>query len=200
MRTIVPAAAAALLAACATTPSTEPGAAPSGAYELDPNHTSVIWRLAHGGGLSMYTARFDTIAGALDFDPETPAASRVDITIDPKSANTGLPDFDEKIATSGDVLDADAHPEIRFTSTDIEVASQTTGRVTGDLTLRGRTYPVTLDVTYNGSAFDPLRGADVVGFSATGALTRSQFGADAWVNFGVGDEVELIIEAEFAKK
>jgi len=63
-----------LLTGCATPPDTAPSAAPAGDYLLDPTHASVTWSLSHAG-LSQYTARFDAITGALNFDPDAPQNS-----------------------------------------------------------------------------------------------------------------------------
>lgn len=186
-----------LLTACAVTPSTAPGAAPAGAYRLDPAHASLTWSVSHGGGLSHYVARFDRFDAALDFDAENPAASRLDVAIEAASISTGDLEFDAQIARA--VFDAENHPEIRFTSTAAQVTGATTGRVTGDLMFKGVTAPVTLDVTFNGAGFDALRRADVAGFSATGVLDRTVFNAGVYTNFGVGAEVALQIEAEFLK-
>lgn len=185
-------------AGCVSAPSLAPDAAPAGAYALDPAHASLVWRVPHGAGLSRYTARFDRFDAALDFDPAAPENARVDVTIEAASVSTGDPDFDAQVA--GAVFDAAAYPTIRFTSTAVEVTGPNTARVTGDLVFRGVSAPATLDVTYNGGATDPLRGADVVGFSATATIDRTAFGADAYVNFGVGATVELLIEAEFLKR
>lgn len=184
-------------AACAATPSTEIGAAPAGAYVLDEAHASITWRVWHLNGLSRYVARFDRFEAALDFDPANPAASRIEAVIDPRSVSTGDAEFDRLIATSGGLLDADDHPEIRFVSTSVEVTGDNQARVTGDLTFRGVTRPVTLEATYNGGAYDLLRRANAVGFSARGSINRSDFGAGRYEAFGVSDEVELLIEAEF---
>jgi polyisoprenoid-binding protein YceI len=186
------------LAGCVSAPSIAPDAAPAGAYAVDPGHASLVWRVAHGEGLSRDTARFDRFDAALDFDPAAPADARLDVTIEAASVSTGDPEFDAQVARI--VLDAEAHPTIRFRSTSVEATGPASGRVTGDLSFRGVTAPVTLDVAYNGGANDPLRGADVVGFSATGTLDRTTFGADAYVNFGVSAVVELQIEAEFLKR
>jgi polyisoprenoid-binding protein YceI len=189
-----------LVSACVSTPSIAPTAAPSGDYRLDPQHASLVWRIGHANGLSRYTARFDRFDAALVFDPTAPEAARLEVVIEAASVNTGLPAFDEKLAAADDVFDADTHPQIRFVSTKIEPTGPATGRVSGNLTLRGQTAPVTLEVTYNGGVFDPLRGADAIGFSATGAFDRTVFGADAWTSFGVGREVEVQIEAEFLRR
>lgn len=186
----------ALLSACATPPIVSPTAAPAGNYKLDPTHASVHWSLSHAG-LSNYTARFDDISGALNFDSDSPENSRVDIRIDPKSVNTGLPKFDEEIATSGNYFDADKYPEIRFISTDIKLTGEATGLITGDLTVKGVTKPVTLDVIFNGAGKSFGNPGKTLGFSATTKFLRSDYNMGHLVSFGIGDEVTLRIETEF---
>ncbi len=188
-----------LLAACVNTPNPQLAAAPHGAYTLDKKHASLILRLAHAKGLSQFTARFDDIDAALDFDPQRPQDSRLSVVIAAKSIDTGMPGFDKKLAATRNLLDAAAHPQILFTSTAITATGASDGQVTGLLTLRGVTHPVTLTVHYNGSAYDMLRGTQVLGFSATGAFSRAAFGADAWSSLGVGDKISIHIEAEFLK-
>ena len=185
-----------ILAACATPPVITPSAAPAGNYRLDPTHASVTWSLSHAG-LSNYTARFDTISGALDYTPDAPQNSRVDIRIDPKSVNTGLPKFNEEIATSGNYFDADTYPEIRFVSTGIKLTGEATGLITGDLTLKGVTKPVTLDVIFNGAGKSFGNPGKTLGFSATTKFKRSEYNMGHLVAFGIGDEVTLRIETEF---
>lgn len=185
-----------LLTACATAPVLDVAAAPKGAYVLDPAHTSVNWSLSHSG-LSFYTARFDGITGALDFDPTAPTNSSLDIRIDPKSVSTGDKEWDKKLATDGKYFDGDSFPEIRFTATSSAVTTGNTGQVIGDLTLRGMTKPVTLNVTYNGAGKSFGHPGATLGFSATGKLNRSDWGMSHLTGFGIGDEVTLRIEAEF---
>jgi len=184
------------LTACATAPVIDTAAAPEGAYVLDPAHASVNWSLSHSG-LSLYTARFDDISGALDFNPAAPTNSQLDIRIDPKSVSTGDPKWDDTLATDGRYFDADTHSEIRFVSTSAVKQSESTGQVTGNLTLRGVTKPVTLDVTYNGAGKSFGHPGATLGFSAIGKINRSDWGMSYLTNFGIGDEVTLRIEAEF---
>ncbi|MBY0420668.1 MAG: YceI family protein [Parvularculaceae bacterium] len=182
-------------------PSKDPAAAPAGAYNLDPNHTSVVWRVAHIG-VSMYQARFDKIAGALVFDPKNPAASKVDVTIDATSVSTGHRDaegkasFDQKIAEQA--LGAAKNPTIRFVSKSATRTGPAAGAVTGNLTLNGVTRPTTLDVVFNGGLVHPFSKSYVIGFSARGKIKRSDFGIMNWAG-AVGDEVEIAIETEFQK-
>jgi polyisoprenoid-binding protein YceI len=172
-------------------------AQPAGTYEIEPTHTSVTWRLSHGG-LSTYTARFDKISGQIQFNPQAPTTSSAAITIDPNSVNTGLPNFDKEIAKA--VFKAEANPAITFRSTSLTATSLTTGTMTGDLTIAGVTKPMTLNVAYNNGRMSPFARRQNIGFSATGKIKRSEWGMANWINFGIGDDVDLIIEAEFLKK
>jgi polyisoprenoid-binding protein YceI len=172
---------------------------PSGAYELDREHASVIWRVSHLG-LSHFTGRFNTVNATLRLDAEQPENSALTVAIDARSLDTGNAiitgrgGFDETIANQ--VLGADAHPEIRFRSTRIIGLHDSSGEVEGELTFNGVTRPVTLNVTLNGGRFVWLTQRYTLGFSASTTINRSDFGADAW-SFAVGDVVEIMIEAEF---
>jgi len=184
------------LTACATAPTQDPLSAAEGEYVLDPQHASVVWSLSHSG-LSMFTGRFDEISGALDFNPEDPAQSVVDIRITSASVSTNVPGFTEELAEDGKYFDSEAYPEIHFLSTSAVTTGAATGQVTGDLTLKGVTKPVTLDVTFNGAGKSFGHPGDTLGFSATVAFERSDFGMDYLTNFGIGDTVKLVIEVEF---
>lgn len=178
--------------------SLNPADAPAGAYTLDARHASVVWRVRHLG-LGLYTARFDTIAGTLNFDPANPANSSITATIDARSVSTGLLNrqgeraFDREIAQA---LGAEAHPNITFVSRSIEVTGPTTGLITGDLTLNGQTRPVTLEASFHGGRFVVLRGKHQLAFAARTIIRRSEWGVTQWGMFA-GDEVEILIDAEF---
>lgn len=215
MKTWIALAAAAALAACsppAVTETEEPAQAvtinaPSGEYALDPNHTTVTVRATHFG-LSHYTLRFNRVSGTLNFNAESPAQSTIEVTVDTTSLDTpfsGDRDFDAELQNS-EWLDSAGHPTATFRSTGVEQTGPNTGRVTGDLTIRGVTHPATFDITYNSSwrqhpMGPPLSG---VGFSARGIIRRSEYGLmvlqpTAGPDTGVSDEVELVIEAEFTR-
>jgi len=208
------AAAALTLAACnppAETPATTETPAlevnaPTGEYTLDPNHSTVTVRAQHFG-LAHYTLRFNKVAGTLNFNAETPTQSTIQATVDVTSLDTpytGDRDFDSELQNSS-WLDAATSPTATFTSTSVESTGANTARVTGDLTLRGQTHPITLDVTYDGSHSPHPLGMQVssIGFSARGTFQRSQFGINELIpragNDGVSDQVELVIEAEFMR-
>jgi len=180
-------------------------------YKLDPTHASLIWRVKHLG-LSNYTARFTDFDATLQFNPDDASATSLTATINPASVETdysgdyktGHPDsgfdsWNEDLAQSDKYFNAGAFPQITFTTTEVTKTGADTGTVTGDLTFLGVTKPVTLDVTYNGVAQFPWAPEeDHIGFSATTTLTRSDFGLTAGTPY-VGDEVEVIIEAEFGE-
>lgn len=181
--------------------------APSGEYALDKNHASLVVRASHLG-LSHYTLRLTGLDATLNFDAENPARSSVRAVIDANSVRTEFPgamNFDGELA-GPNWLNAAAHPQIIFASTGVTLTGPNTGRMTGDLTLRGVTRPVTLDVTFNrGFARHPFGPSlALLGFSARGNIRRSEFGVNALLpaqpgGLGVGDEVEIIIETEFTR-
>jgi|CXWL01.1.fsa_nt_gi polyisoprenoid-binding protein YceI len=179
--------------------------APAGAYRLDARHASVIWRIRHMG-LSPFTARFDTISGTLNLDPAAIANSSVDITIAANSVSTavlnrdGQRTFDQQIAR--EAFAAEANPDIRFVSRSITATGPTTGLITGDLTLHGATHPATLEARFEGGRVDPLRGGYVVAFTGRTIIDRTQWGAhlgNPIADQTIGDDVEILISAEFVK-
>jgi polyisoprenoid-binding protein YceI len=181
---------------------------PAGTYTLDRNHASLIFRVNHLG-FSHYTARFTRFEAELRLDPADPAASSVTATIDPSSIETDDPDpaldFDH-LLQNRDWLNTEQFPQMTFRSTRLELTGPNRARVLGNLDLHGVTREVILDVTFNGGyAAHPMDpSGSRIGFSAHGALRRSEFGMAAGLpapgtTFGVGDEVEILIEAEFTR-
>jgi polyisoprenoid-binding protein YceI len=179
---------------------------PAGAYELDGRHASVIWRLRHAG-VGVFAARFDTIAGTLNFDPVNPANSTLSVTIAANSVNTGVlgrdgaRSFDEEIHTQ--VLGSAATPEIRFVSRSITLTGPTSGVINGDLTVRGVTKPVAIDASFDGGRFIAFRGKQVLGFTGRTMINRKDFGAklnNPMADGFAGDQVEILIAAEFIQK
>lgn len=178
----------------------------AGDYILDLGHSRLLFKVNHLG-FSTYIAPFTDFTGTLRFDPEDPTAMKVDITVKVASLTTHYPDpaldFDA-VLTGADFLDAAQFPEARFTSTAIALTGEHTADVTGDLTIHGVTWPVTLQVTYNGGwGSMPLDTAGArIGFSVKGSFNRSDFGVGFGVpapgtTMGVSDAVTLEIETEF---
>ena len=171
----------------------------AGTYVVDPLHTNVIWHVSHFG-LSTYVARFNTISATLELDPKDPAKSKLTASVDPTSVDTNYPakdkSFDEEIA--GEMfLDAAKFPEAKFVSKKMDITGDNTGKVTGDLTLKGQTHEETMDVTFNGAMKEhPVSKKPTVGFTGMMTIDRTKYGIDTYAG-PVGKDVTLEIQAEF---
>jgi polyisoprenoid-binding protein YceI len=185
-----------------STATAEPTVLPEGSYEIDRAHSSLTWKVDHLG-LSSYTARFARFDAVLNIDPARPESAKVLVTIEPASVRTDYPfpetsDFDKDLAEGEDFFDAKKFSRIIFSSTKVERTGKTTACVTGDLTIRGITKSITIQVTLNGAKAHPMAGVPALGFSGIAKLKRSDFGMTFMLPL-VGDEVTLLIEAEFLK-
>ncbi len=174
---------------------------PTGVYTLDPAHASLTWKVSHLG-LSNYTARFTKMNADLAFDPAKPENSTLKVSVDPKSIRTDYPfadekNFDKNLSMGEEWFNAGKYPEIIFTSTKVAMTGPKTAKVTGDLTLLGVSKPVVIDVTLNNALREqPFAKKPAVGFSGTTMIKRSEFGLSKYVPM-IGDDVQIIIEAEF---
>jgi polyisoprenoid-binding protein YceI len=172
-------------------------------YTADPNHMTLVFTVNHLG-FSEFTASFDRIDATLDLDVNDPAAARLSVTIPAGSLDLPFPGNGFLDTMLGETwLNAAAHPDITFVSTAVTLTGDRTADITGDLTLRGVTRPVTLQATFNGGyAQPPWEPYSRLGFSATGTILRSDFGMDFGIpapgtTLGVSDAIALIIESEF---
>lgn len=176
-------------------PDANPANMPAGSYVLEKTHASINAKVMHHG-YAFYHFRFDKFDASYDYDPKNPTASKVVVTVDTKSMNTGYAKADKAFPV--EFLAADKHPTATFKSNKITITQGNKGTMAGDLTLGGVTKPVTLDVVFNGAGKD-MWGAMRSGFSATTTIKRSEFGLTKYVP-AIGDEVALAIEVEFVKK
>ncbi|HEY0283337.1 MAG TPA: YceI family protein [Rhizomicrobium sp.] len=185
-----------LAAAASSAQSVDPRQAPTGRYQLEQNHSLVLFAISHLD-LTDYYGRFDKLSGTLNFDAAEPEKSAVSITIETASINTPSTKLTGELA-SAVVFDAGQFPAATFKSTSIQRTGPTTGKITGDLTIKNVTKPVTLDVVFGGGRQNPMGNSYALGFHATAAIKRSDFGLTSmpWDSF-VGDEVKLTIEAMF---
>ena len=181
-------------------PLSEP--APAGAYTLDKAHASMIFRIDHLG-FSHFTGRMESFDVKLWFDPAAPSNSRVEATIDPASLASDNPPAKFLDMLHGpDWLDAAKYPVMTFRSQKIVRTGKGTARIEGAFTMHGVTRPLTLQARFNGGyAGNPYDPHARVGFSAHGVVKRSAFGIanglpPPGTHFGVGDDVDVTIEAE----
>ena len=168
-------------------------AAVSGEYATDPFHRYITFSYVHRG-LSRAWLRWRDWDATLNWDAENPEASSVEVLIDAKSIDSGVDLFDEHLRDER-FFDVANHPEITFVSTGIERTDEDEGVIAGELTIKGVTRPVSLDVTFNKASFDQ-RSGHKLGFSGKTVINRSDFGLDYAVPI-VGDEVEILIETQF---
>lgn len=164
-------------------------------YEIDPAHFSIGFSSMHIG-YAPVLGMFLEGGGSFVFDEETRELSNVDVTIKAASVFTNHEKRDGH-ARSKDFLFVEDYPDIHFVMTSSEATGDTTGTVTGDLTLRGVTKPVILEVTWNKSDEYPFGNNYVIGISASTIIKRSEFGMTYAVENGwVGDETPITIELE----
>lgn len=171
-------------------------------WNFDPAHSTIGFKVRHMM-FSKVNGKFTAWDGHFEFDPEQPGQGHVKVEIDASSIDTGVADRDAHLR-SADFFNAETHPKLTFESSNFEVTGETTFTITGDLTIRGATLPVVLDVDFHGQGTDPW-GNTRVGFSATGELSRKDFGL-TWnqaLEAGgvlVGDKIEIELEVQAVKK
>ncbi len=170
-------------------------------WQFDPYHTQVEFTAKHLGMMKV-RGNFLEVNATGFIDPDHPEASSVDITIQTASIRTHNPQRDNDLRSSN-FLETDKYPTITFKSTKIEPAGQDHYTLTGDLTIKGNTRPVTLSVVKYGEFNDPMMGHRI-GYSAEGQINRKDFGLTfnmmldgKWI---VSDEVQIIIEGEFVEQ
>jgi len=163
-------------------------------YALDPVHTRIAFAIDHAG----FSKALGTVSGStgtLRFDPADWNGAHVEVEIPLARLDLG-DDAWNRATLARNLLDAGEHPVAKFVSTRVEPVDATHAVVHGTLTLRGVARDVALDVALNAAKRHPLPPfRRTVGFSATTAISRADFGITAWKSV-IGDRVELRIEAE----
>ncbi len=163
------------------------------AYDFDKSHANLSFTYNHLG-YSTTDGRFGDWDGSLLIDQETPANSSIEFTINIDSLDTFWADRDTHLK-SPDFFDAAKFPQATFKSTKVEQTGENQLDVTGDLTLRGITKPVTLTVDVLALGDHPMAKKPAAGFAVSTVLKRSDFGMDKFVPY-VGDEVTVTFHAE----
>ena len=169
----------------------------AGAYTLETSHARIVFSVSHMG-FSTWYGNLTGATGTLTLDPHNPAASSVAISIPAASISTTNAVLDAKLK-GGSWFDTERYPTITFKSDAVKITGPGQADITGALTLRGFTHPVTLHAHFNGAGTNPLDQAYTVGFDATLALQRSAFGINTYVPL-IGDDVEVAISAPFVAK
>jgi len=166
-------------------------------FVIDPTHSEVGFQVRHL--LTKVRGRFTEFRGAIQFDEAHPEQSSLTFSLETKSIDTGTPDRDAHLR-SGDFFAVEAYPEITFTSSRITRRSAEQFDVDGTLTIRDKSLPITLPVTYLGKAADPW-GNQRLGFESEVTINRKDFGLN-WNaaletgGFLVGDDVKIAIQIQ----
>lgn len=165
-------------------------------YVIDPEHTVIAFSVSHLGFADVHAWFLET-EGSFTFDEETRALSNVRAEIQASSVFSAHDARDDHIRKK-DFLWADEHPAITFVGTGAEATGERTGKVFGELTIRGVTQPVVLDVTGNKSGRYPFGTKHyAIGLSARTSVNRSDFGMTyALQGDIVGDTVDILLEFE----
>ena len=168
----------------------------TGSYAIDPSHSRLGFVVRHAM-VTKVRGDFGDFAGTVTVDGADPSASSVTITAQLASVDTGDESRDGHLR-SGDFFDVEANPTMTFTSTAITADGDDEFTVTGDLTIRGITKPVTIDLEYTGAAKDPF-GNDRIGFEGKAEINRKDWGLEwnAALETGgilVGEKVKLELD------
>lgn len=167
-------------------------------YSIDTTHSEITFTVRHMV-FAKVRGQFNSWAAGLTFDAADRSRSKVHVEVDVASIDTREPKRDEHLR-SGDFLAVSEHPKMVFDSTKIEAAGAGHYKLTGNLTLRGATHEVTLDVEETGQGKDPW-GNQRLGFRATGKIERSRWGVvwNAPLETGgvlVSDTIDLEVEVQ----
>ncbi len=162
-------------------------------WSFDRAHTQVLFTVGHLGFTEL-TGQFREFDGELMLDQEDLSRSSVTASIKTASVDMNFDQLDEHLRNP-DFFDVANHAEMRFVSTRVEAAGEGRLTVQGDLTLRGISKPVSLDVKINKIGAHPMSGKPYAGFTATGTLKRSDFGMTYAVP-AVSDEIGIRINLE----
>jgi len=171
--------------------------AQAASYAIDPAHTYVTFEIGHFG-TSTNRGRFDKKEGKIEFD-RAGKTGKVEITIDTTSVNTGFAAFNTHLQ-SADLFDAAKFPTMKFVADKFSFNGDKVSEVTGNLTLLGKTNPLTLKAT-NFNCYDsPMLKREVCGGDFEATLDRSQFGMNYGLDWGFPKNVRLVIQVEAVKQ
>ncbi|MFK0295167.1 YceI family protein [Streptomyces sp. NPDC090442] len=171
-------------------------AALTGHYTIDPAHSSIGFSVRHAM-VTNVRGTFGSYEGALHLDGSAPARSTATLDVTIASVDTGIADRDAHLR-GADFFDAETFPRMTFRSTAAEATGGDGYRITGDLTIKDVTKPLTIDLEFNGAATD-VYGAERVGFEGSAEILRSEWGLtwNAALETGgvmVSDKVKLVFD------
>ena len=166
-------------------------------YVLEPTHTFVTFEIGHFG-TSTNRGRFDKKEGSVQMD-RAGKTGKLEVTIDTTSINSGTPAFDKHLQ-SADLFDAAKHPTIKFVSDKFVYNGDKVSEIMGNLTLLGKTQPVTLKASQFNCYQSPMLKREVCGGDFETTIDRTAFGMNYGIDWGFPKNVRLIVQAEAIKQ
>ena len=166
-------------------------------YTIDPSHTFATFQISHFGA-SVNRGRLDKKEGTVQFD-RAGKSGKVDVRFDTSSINSGTPAFDKHLK-SADIFNAEQHPTMRFVSDKFVFDGDKVSAVEGQLTLLGKTQPLTLKANQFNCYQSPMLKREVCGGDFEGTLDRTAFGMDYGVQYGFDKNVKVIVQIEAVKQ
>jgi len=167
---------------------------PAGTYAIDTTHSQIGFAVRHLG-ISTVRGMFDSYRGTLTVGEDYDSVV-VDIEVDMASVHSGNRFRDEHLH-GAEFFDVASWPTMGFRSRVVKPDGAEGAYVmAGDLTIKGVTRSLELDVAFNGSAVFPMDGSTHLGFAGRGSVSRSEFGVSYGVPL-VSDEVELVLDVQF---
>ncbi len=189
---------AALALACAVALAAAPGlhAEPAN-YTTDPDHTFATFEIDHFGA-SVIRARFDKVEGKVELD-RAARTGKVEVTLDIASVSVGVPSF-EKHLQSAEIFDAARHPQARFVGDRLQFEGDRLVSVSGRLTIKGKTQPVTFKANQFNCYDSPILKREVCGGDFEATIDRTDFGVDYMADMGFAKRVRIVAQIEAAKQ
>jgi polyisoprenoid-binding protein YceI len=173
-----------------------------GNWQLDPYHTQVEFSAKHFGMMTV-RGHFAEVTTTADIDPEHPETSSVEATIQAASIRTNNETRDNDVR-SPNLLDTDKYPVITFKSGGVQPAGTDQYTLTGDLTIKGITRPVSLAVTRYGELNDPGMMGHRISYGARGQINRTDFGVGTDMvldgKLVISNEIQIVIEGELVEQ
>ncbi len=174
-------------------PAAAPQATPAAAvqnFTIDQTHSRALFRVHHVGA-SQFWGRFNDVSGTFSYQPDSADGMKFDVTIKTDSVDTGAKKLDDHLR-SPDFFAAKDFPEMKFASTSARKVGANMYDVTGTLTIRGVSKPLTAKLEFTGAA--SMGGGAKAGFEATFTIKRSEFGVNYGVENGaLGDDVRVVV-------
>lgn len=179
--------------ALAVSAAAQAGTSQGGSWKIDPNHSAAQFSVRHLG-VSTVRGAFTRVSGSAIYDPADPSKDAIDVSIETTSVDTRVEMRDNDLR-SPRFLDAQKYPAITFRSKQVKAAGTGKLQITGDLTIKGVTKEVVLDVDGPSASIKDPWGNQRIGASATTKINRQEFGVNALPGV-VGDDITITIDTE----